>query len=320
MSVLNRVNSLIVIILLAISGYAQAEQQSSPGDDSNNDEGYVNAHYIPASNLVEYLNPRKLTLHSRQALIMDQRDGVVLYERKSDEVRPIASLTKLMTAMVTIDAKLPMDEIITITRRDRDRLRGSHSRLAYGTKLSREDLLLIALAASENRAAAALARTFPGGKKAFVTAMNEKAHQLGLTHTSFLDSTGLHSENVSTARELAKLVHNAYKYPMIREMSTTGKNYVVDRRSGWKVEFFNTNRLVRRKNWDINLSKTGYIADAGYCMVMQANINDRPLIIVLLNSWGKLSKFGDSNRIMRWIDRGEKKARHNIESIAKLES
>jgi D-alanyl-D-alanine endopeptidase (penicillin-binding protein 7) len=211
--------------------------------------------------------------------------------------------------MVTLDAKLPMDEHIKIKRADRDRLRGSRSRLAYGTILTREDVLLITLAASENRASSALARTYPGGKKAFIKAMNAKAKELGLRDTHFRDSSGLHSQNVSTAKDLVKLVKAASEYPTIREMTTVGKDYVTDLRSGWKVEFFNTNRLVRRKGWDIELSKTGYIADAGHCLVMNTVIEDRPVIIVLLNSWGKLSKFGDSNRIRRWLMRGEHRAK-----------
>ena len=288
------------------------------GEKQDTESTTIKASYLTANTLAEHLNPRKLRLHSSAAVVFDQRDGVVLFEQDANEQRPIASLTKLMTAMVILDAKLPMDEIIPIKRADRDRLRGSKSRLSYGTLLTREDMLHIALAASENRAAAALARTFPGGKKAFVEAMNKKARTLGLRNTRFADSTGLHSKNISTANDLTKLVATAYQYPVIREMSTDGKDYVVDRRSGWKVEFLNTNRLVRRKQWDINLSKTGYIADAGYCMVMQTNINERPVIIVLLNSWGKLSKFGDSNRIKRWLSNAEKRAQREANKVAAL--
>jgi D-alanyl-D-alanine endopeptidase (penicillin-binding protein 7) len=239
---------------------------------------------------------------------MDRKEALVLFERNPEEQRPIASLTKLMTAMVVLDSGLPLDEKIRIRKADRDRLRGSKSRLSYGTTLTREDTLYIALAASENRAAHALARAFPGGKEAFVAAMNDKAAGLGMSSTRFRDSSGLHSGNVSTARDLALLVEAALGYELIRTFTTAPKGYVTDHRSGWKVEFFNTNRLVRRKDWEIGLSKTGYIADAGNCLVMEAEISDRPLIIVLLNSWGKLSKFGDSNRIRQWLTNAARRA------------
>jgi len=260
-----------------------------------------------ASVLKQTLNPKRLFLHSSTALVLDESEGVVLYEKESSKKMPIASLTKLMTAMVILDAKLNLKEKIRIKRVDRDRLRGSKSRLSYGTILTRHDLLKISLAASENRAAKALARTYPGGSRAFIKAMNNKAKLLSMTRSHFKDSTGLHSKNVSTAKDLVKLVAAASKYPLIKKFTTIGKSYVTDLRSGWKVEFFNTNRLVRRKNWEISLSKTGYIADAGHCLVMETKISNRPTIIVLLNSWGKLSKFGDSNRIKRWIQNGEKR-------------
>jgi len=254
-----------------------------------------------------HLNPKGLYLRSSTALVLDQTYGDVLYTKEANKKMPIASLTKLMTAMVILDAKLSLKEKIKIKRADRDRLRGSKSRLSYGTTLSRHDTLFITLAASENRAAAALARTYPGGKKAFIKAMNKKAKQLNMSRSTFRDPSGLHSGNVSTAQDLVKLVAAAYQYPLIRKMTTTGKDSVTDLRSGWKVEFLNTNRLVRRKNWDIGLSKTGYIADSGHCLVMHAEIADHPVIIVLLNSWGKLSKFGDANRIKKWLINADRK-------------
>jgi D-alanyl-D-alanine endopeptidase (penicillin-binding protein 7) len=256
---------------------------------------------VTAADLLDHVKPQKLFLRSSVALVMDRDEKVVFFERNMNEQRPIASLTKLMTAMVVLDSKLPLHETIRITRDDRDRLRGSKSRLSYGTILTRRDALFIALAASENRAAHALARTYPGGKKNFVRAMNMKARALGMEDTRFQDSSGLHSRNVSTARDLALLVEAAMDYSLVRKFTTIPKGHVTDRRSGWKVEFFNTNRLTRRKDWEIGVSKTGYIADAGNCLVMEVEISDRPLIIVLLNSWGKLSKFGDSNRIRKWI-------------------
>ncbi len=263
---------------------------------------------VPSTHARHDAKPENLFLRSSVALVLDKEENAILYERKIDEQRPIASLTKLMTAIVCLDAELPLHETITIKRADRDRLRGSKSRLSYGTILTRRDALYIALAASENRAAHALARTYPGGEKAFVRAMNSKAAELGMDRTRFADPTGLHSGNVSTARDLVKLVDAAAGYRAVRSMTTRPRGSVTDLRRGWKVEFFNTNRLVRRKDWTIGLSKTGYIADAGNCLVMQTEISGRPLIIVLLNSWGKLSKFGDSNRIRKWLVDAEKTA------------
>lgn len=256
---------------------------------------------VSSAELLRNTAPRSLFLRSSVALVLDNSEDVVLYERNADEQRPIASLTKLMTAIVCLDARLPLDEIVTITRQDRDRLRGSKSRLSYGTRLTRRDALYIALAASENRAANALARTYPGGMKAFVRAMNARAEEIGMHGTSFSDPTGLSSRNVSSARDLAALVEAASHYPLIREMTTRARGSVTDLRSGWKVEFFNTNRLVRRKDWKIHISKTGYIADAGNCLVMKTELSERPVTIILLNSWGKLSKFGDSSRIRKWL-------------------
>jgi len=257
--------------------------------------------HVSSAQLLRHAKPQDLFLRSSVALVLDEEDGVALFERNADEQRPIASLTKLMTAIVCLDAGLPLDETITIVREDRDRLRGSKSRLSFGTKLTRRDALYIALAASENRAASALARKYPGGRKAFVRAMNARAEQLDMRKTHFGDPTGLSSRNVSTARDLAKLLQAASDYSLIRDMTTRPLGSVTDLRSGWKIEFFNTNRLVRRKDWKIRLSKTGYIADAGNCLAMKADLSDRPVTIILLNSWGKLSKFGDSSRIRKWL-------------------
>ncbi|HET6466206.1 MAG TPA: serine hydrolase [Nitrospiria bacterium] len=259
--------------------------------------------------LLPHLNPKKLYLRSDVVLVTDGREGQVLFEKNMHTRRPIASLTKLMTAMVVIDANLSWDEVITITKEDRDRLRGSGSKLSFGTKLTRRDLIEMALAASENRAAAALGRTFPGGTEAIVAAMNEKAGQLGMRDTAFQDPAGLRYGNLSTAADLSTLVEAAYRYPLIRELSTVGTDFVTDLRTGWKIRFVNTNRLVRTGRWNIDLSKTGYIAEAGHCLVMRAEIADRPVIVVLLNSWGELTKYGDANRIRQWLDRADQKAR-----------
>jgi serine-type D-Ala-D-Ala endopeptidase (penicillin-binding protein 7) len=265
--------------------------------------------YIPAELIKRVGNPKDLFLRSHVALVFDERDGEVIYKRSANKKMPIASITKLMTAMVVIDANLPMDELITVRRVDRDTIRYSRTRLPVGTTLSRRDLLTMALMASENRAAFALARTYPGGTKAFVKAMNEKARYLGLQNTTFADSAGLRNENTSTAEELAKLVHVASQYSMIRQFTTTVKDVVIDDYTGKAIRFSNTNRLIRKTDWDISLSKTGFTSDAGNCLVMKLTLQDRPLIFVLLNSWGKLSKYGDSNRIKRWILGAEAKVR-----------
>lgn len=267
--------------------------------------------------LLPYLESRKLYLRSELALVFDVNEGSVLYQKKKDVPRPIASVTKLLSAMVLIDAGLPESEIIQILKADRDRLRGSKSRLSFGTKMSRGDLLKISIAGSENRAAAALGRTYPGGKKAMVSDMNTKARHLGMKNTKFRDVSGLHSGNVSSPADLAVLVDAAYQYPLIRKLSTIKTDFVTDRRKGYKVRFVNTNRLVRNKNWNVELSKTGYIADSGHCLVMRVEIADRPVIIVLLNSWGKLSKYGDSNRIRKWLDQADKTAKKKQRAAGK---
>lgn len=269
----------------------------------------INAEQINSAELARYTKARAPGLRSSAALVMDQREGVVLYGLNEDEQRPIASVTKLMTAMVTLDADLPMQERITIVKEDRDSLRGSRSRIPIGAVLTRYDLLLAALAASDNRAAAALARTYPGGRAAALRAMNDKARRLGMRDTHYADPAGLHSGSVSTARDLALMMRAAAKYHTVRELSTTGRFVVTDhRRRGRNIELINTNRLVRSSTWNIGLSKTGYISEAGNCLVMETVIGDRPVIIVLLNSWGKLSKYGDANRIRDWLLKSERRA------------
>lgn len=256
---------------------------------------------------MQYGQPRRLATRSDVALVMDDREGVTLYGRNADDPRPIASLTKLMSALILIESRLPLDEPITITREDRDRLRGSASRIPYGTVLTRHDLLQAALGASDNRAAAALARTYDGGTKAFVAAMNAKARALGMTKTRFADASGLHSGNISTARDLARLVNAVREHALLRELSTTGQFSVTNLKTNRKINFVNTNRLVRSSRWDVDLSKTGYTSDAGNCLVMQTHINARPVTIVLLDSWGKLTKYGDATRIRDWLVSAERR-------------
>jgi len=242
-----------------------------------------------------------LDLRSSSAMVVDQKTGRTLFGKNADARMPIASITKLMTAMVVLDAQLPLDEKIAISSEDRDSLKGTHSRIKVGTTLSRQLALRLALMSSENRAAAALARAYPGGFPAFVAAMNRKAESLGMSHTRFVDSTGLNSDNISTAQDLVKMVNAAHAYPLIRDMTTTGFYDVAMRGGSRRIQFKNTNMLVRNKTWEIGLSKTGFINEAGHCLVMQVNIANRPMVIVLLDSWGKLSRIGDAQRIKKWI-------------------
>ena len=239
-------------------------------------------------------------LKSSSALVVDQ-SGRVLFAKNVDHVVPIASITKLMTAMVVIDAGLPLTEQIAISENDKDLLKGTRSRLHIGTVLTRRELLHLALMASENRAAEALSRVYPGGPKAFVAAMNQKAVELGMWRTRFVDGTGLSSDNVSTAQDLTKMVAAAYHYPLIREF-TTDTGTTVQMANGRTMNYNNSNRLVKSHEWQIGLSKTGYISEAGRCLVMQAKIAGKPVIIVLLDSWGKMTRIGDANRIKRWME------------------
>lgn len=240
-----------------------------------------------------------LDLKSSAALVLDQETNQVLYSKNANAVLPIASLTKLMTAVVVAEAALPLDELITISQDDVDTEKGSRSRLRVGTQLARGEMLHLALMASENRAAHALGRSFPGGSEAFVNAMNAKAQALGMTESRFVEATGLSSRNQSSARDLATLVRAAHEHPIIREMSVSPRHQVgVGRRS---MAFHNTNRLVSRPDWDIGLQKTGYITEAGRCLVMQATMAGRPLIMVFLDSAGKYSRLGDAERVRQWV-------------------
>ncbi|MGR9115629.1 MAG: serine hydrolase [Gammaproteobacteria bacterium] len=240
-----------------------------------------------------------LSLKSSSAIVLDQKSGTVLYEKNSREIVPIASITKLMAAMVFLDSKPDLGKKITIVKADVDTLRRSRSRLPVGTRLTTKEMLRLALMSSENRAASALSRNYPGGKKAFVKAMNRKARTLAMRNTHFRDPTGLYTENVSSARDLARLVSAAAKYRLIRKLTTTRSH---QQKIGRKVlKFSNTNILTKNAHWKIGLSKTGYIKESGKCLVMQTWLRSRPMIIVLLNSWGRLTPVGDSNRIKQWI-------------------
>lgn len=241
-------------------------------------------------------------LMSSAALVYDQNSGKLLFAKNADTVTPIASITKLMTAMIVLDAKLPLDEAITISTEDLDTLKGTRSRLPIGAAFRREDLMRLALMASDNRAASALGRSYPGGLQAFVEAMNTKAKLLNLGHTRFVDSSGLAPSNVSSPQDLATMVSEASRYPLIREYSTTPELHVTLPNAKRPMGFNNTNVLVKNQGWDIGLSKTGFINESGKCLVMQATIANNPVIIVLLDSWGKLTRIGDANRIKKWLE------------------
>ena len=251
------------------------------------------------------LDAKRLKLYSANALVLDAKAGEPIYAKGADTVTPIASVTKLMTAMVVLDAGQPLDERLGVGVGDLDLLKGSHSRLNLGSELSRSEMLHLALMASENRAASSLARHYPGGMDACVAAMNRKAQSLGMTRTHFSDPTGLSSENVSTAGDLALMVRAAATYPLIREATTTASRYVEVQPTGRILGYNNTNTLVRSGQWDIEVSKTGFIREAGKCLVMLANIASRPVVIVLLDSYGKLTRIGDANRVKHWLETGQ---------------
>jgi D-alanyl-D-alanine endopeptidase (penicillin-binding protein 7) len=241
-----------------------------------------------------------LDLKSSVALVIDQDTHEVLLSKNDHAVLPIASLTKLMTGLLVSQANLPMDELITITQDDVDTEKGSRSRLTVGTTLSRGELLHLALMSSENRAAHALGRTYPGGLAAFVVQMNVKARLLGMTDTRYVEPTGLSSQNQSSARDLATLVNVAHGDPLLRELSTSpGHEVAVGSRT---LQYNNTNGLVKNPSWEIGLQKTGYISEAGRCLVMQTQIAGRKLIMVFLDSAGKFSRLGDAERVRQWVE------------------
>ena len=244
--------------------------------------------------------PDKVFLRSAVALVQDAANGETLYAKNQDMVLPIASITKLMTAIVMLEARLDLSQRVVISGEDQDTVKGTHSRLRSGTVLTRDALLMLALMSSENRAAFSLARTYPGGTESFVAAMNAKARALGMNDTHFVDPTGLSSSNVSSAQDLARLVAAAYEFPLIRRYSTRESATV--QAMGRPLDYRNTNGLVRNSNWDIGLSKTGYISEAGRCLVMHVRMASREVIVVLLDSWGKFSRIGDANRIRKWLE------------------
>lgn len=238
-------------------------------------------------------------LRSGAVMILEPATGAVLFEKNSAAPMPIASLTKLMTALVVVEAKQDMDELVTVTDADVDRLKHSSSRLRVGARLTRTAMLHIALMSSENRAASALGRNYPGGQGAFVAAMNAKAAALGMVHTRYVEPTGLSSGNVSTAQDLAKLVVAAQREPLIRAYSTD-HDYTI-RQGGRPTPYRNTNRLISSASWDIGLQKTGYINEAGRCMVLHATVKGRAVVMVFLDAQGKFARAADANRVRAWL-------------------
>jgi serine-type D-Ala-D-Ala endopeptidase (penicillin-binding protein 7) len=241
-------------------------------------------------------------LLASSVLVLDRSSGVVLYEKNPDVTQPIASITKLMTAMVVLNSGQPLEQMLTVTSLDARVARPTHSKLRIGARLSRSELLRLMLMASENRAAATLARSFPGGLVAFVRRMNETALALGLFSTQFADPTGLHPGNASTARELATLVQHASRRDLIRAYSTTPE-YAVSLRRARATLFQNTNRLTRSADWDIRLSKTGFINASGQCLVLEANVAGHPVVMVILDSWGKGGRVEDAQRLRGWLEK-----------------
>ena len=246
-------------------------------------------------------NPAKLQIKSGSALVMDINTGKTLYQKNPAQVRPIASLTKLMTALVVLDARQNLNQTLIIDQNDRDNIKHTYSRVRFGTKVSRRDALHLALMSSENRMASALARHYPGGRSAFIRAMNNKARQLGMRNSRFYDSTGLSTRNVSTARDLAKLITAAYRQPLIRQFTQDTNKEMRFSTPAYSLMFNNTNPLVKNPDWDVRLSKTGYTDEAGRCLLMRAKPDRQELAIVLLNSVGKRTPIGDANRIRKWL-------------------
>lgn len=242
---------------------------------------------------------------SGSAMIVDLNNNNVIYASHPDLVRPMASITKLMTVMVALDAHQPMDEMLSVDISHTPEMRGVYSRVRLNSEISRKNMMLLALMSSENRAAASLAHHYPGGYDAFIRAMNAKAHALGMTSTRYVEPTGLSILNVSTARDLTKLLIATKRYPLIGELSTTHEQMATFRSPNYTLPFRNTNHLVYRPDWHIQLTKTGFTNQAGHCLVMRTVINQRPVALVVLDAFGKYTHFADANRLRSWLETGK---------------
>ncbi|WP_198782454.1 D-alanyl-D-alanine endopeptidase [Shewanella putrefaciens] len=249
--------------------------------------------------------PAKQEVAANSALVVDLKTNEVLYSSNPDAVRPIASVTKLMTAMVTLDAKLPMDEKLAININDTKEMRGVYSRVRIGSVISRKEMLLLTLMSSENRAAASLAHHYPGGHKAFIKAMNAKAKALGMKNTRYVEPTGLSEKNVSSAKDLVVLLKASQGYPMLGQLSSTEKKTVTFAKPKYSLDFRNTNRLVYKDNWDIHLTKTGFTNAAGHCLVMRTEMAKRQVAFVVLDAYGKYTHVADANRLRHWLETGK---------------
>lgn len=271
----------------------------------------------PSSTLdLNALDASRLRLTSNNALVVDTESGRVLFSKNPTAAASIASITKLMTAMVTLDAQLSLDEPITISTEDVDVIKNTHSRLKLGTTLSRRETMRLALMSSENRAAAALGRSYPGGITAFVQAMNKKAAALGMVNTRYVDSTGLSSANQSTAEDLVRMVHAAVNYQPIRDFTTTAEYWIEPAPGKRVLNYHNSNALMRDPNWNIIVSKTGFIQEAGRCLVMIARVNNHPITIVMLDANGKQARLSDAHRIKQWLENGQDYDGGNMVAVA----
>ncbi|MFB0963341.1 MAG: D-alanyl-D-alanine endopeptidase [Pseudomonas sp.] len=263
---------------------------------------FTASHYAIAAPLNNNLKHQELAAGS--ALLVDLKTNQVLYSSNPDFIAPIASVTKLMTAMVTLDAKQPLDEKLPIVIKDTAEMQGVFSRVRVGSQLSRYDTLLITLMSSENRAAASLAHHYPGGHEAFIKAMNAKAQALGMHSSQFVEPTGLSEKNVSSAHDLVLLIKAAQQYPLIKQFSTTDEKTIAFTKPNYTLGFRNTNALVRKDNWNIQLSKTGFTNSAGHCLVMSTEMNNRPVAFVVLDAFGKYTHMADANRLKKWLETG----------------
>ena len=238
-------------------------------------------------------------------MLVDLQTNKIIYASNPDVVVPIASVSKLMTAMVVLDAKLPMDEYIAVNINDTPEMKGVFSRVKLGSELTRHDMMLITLMSSENRAAATLAHHYPGGYVAFIAAMNAKAKSLGMMHTHYVEPTGLSPRNVSTARDLSKLLAAARHYPMLSQLSTTKEKSVTFRKPNYTLGFHNTDHLINKDKWNIKITKTGFTNQAGHCLVLVTEMGGRPVSLVILDAFGKYTHFADAGRIRNWVETGK---------------
>jgi D-alanyl-D-alanine endopeptidase (penicillin-binding protein 7) len=250
-------------------------------------------------------DPSQLHIASGSAMLLDLQTNKIIYSSNPDVVVPIASVTKLMTGLVVLDAKQPLDEYISVDISNTPEMKGVFSRVKLKSELQRKDMLLITLMSSENRAAASLAHHYPGGYAAFIAAMNAKAKALGMTSTHYVEPTGLSTHNVSTARDLSKLLLAARKYPLLSELSATKEKTVAFRKPSYTLGFRNTDHLVHRANWDIKLTKTGFTDEAGHCLVLVTSMSNRPVALVILDAFGKYTHFADASRIRQWLETGK---------------